>query len=637
MTFGRGYAVRKVLNARSGCYARDHVRDKLQLKIQHQSRLRSPKLSIQIYREYHLFMRDLRFLLKSHYTRSRALVIGIDNYLNAPPLAYAVSDAEEFCQTLIESLGFKPDDINYLINENATRQEILKAFLRFSREDIDVDEKLIIFYAGHGYTRQGSRGDIGFLVPHDADISDYSTLIRWDDLTKNSELIRAKHILFIMDACYGGLALIRNVGPGGARFLQDMMRRHSRQVLTAGKANEVVSDSGGPIPNHSVFTGHLLEGMRGKAATEDGVITAAGLMSYVYNRVATDKNSNQTPHYGHFDGDGDLILVPPDFPSTEESEAHNDDRLISIPFATEAPEDEGTLEKIKQAKKLLSSDSSSIELHDLATNEVRRFLSLTSEDNFPVEGHFTQEEMLDRISKYEDSIEDLSLLLACISYWGKSFHTNTMQKCIARSSDRLETRSGLSIWIKLRWYPLLLELYTAGIASIEAKRYDNLCAIFYTQLPASDSRNRSEIFVEAIADELDNFNLNKVFANIPGHERHYTPHSEYLFNLLQPKLDDTFFIGKNYEAVFDEFEVLFAIATCDINLEKRGSGWGPIGRFGWKLHHRGSDPLTKIINDANFHKESWPPLKAGMFGGDFRRFTSAANVLKSKVSGLNWF
>ena len=66
-------------------------------------------------------MRDLRFLLKTRYTRSRALVIGIDQYTHASPLEYAVSDAHEFRQTLIESFGFEADDITYLSDKAATR------------------------------------------------------------------------------------------------------------------------------------------------------------------------------------------------------------------------------------------------------------------------------------------------------------------------------------------------------------------------------------------------------------------------------------------------------------------------------------------------------------------------------------
>ena len=582
-------------------------------------------------------MRDIRFLLKTHYTRSRALVIGIDQYTQASPLEYAVSDAHEFRQTLVDSLGFETDDITYLANEAATRQAILKAFLRFSREDIDVDERLIVFYAGHGLTRTGSRGEIGYLVPHDADMSDFSTFIRWDEFTRNSELVRAKHILFIMDACYGGLALTRSIGPGGARFLKDMMLRHSRQVLTAGKADEVVADSGGPLPNHSVFTGHLLEGMRGKAATEDGVITAAGLMAYVYNRVATDKNSNQTPHYGHFDGDGDLILVAPGLSALEAAEARDDDRLVSIPFALEEPAEVGTFEKVKRAKALLSSDSTSIELHDLLATEVRRFLSITSEDSFPTSGQFTKDEMLDRISRYEDAVSDLSLLLACIAHWGKTIHTSTMQKCIARSSDRLETRGGLTIWLELRWYPLIVELYTAGIAAIDAQRYDNLATLFYTQLPSSEYRNNNGTFVEAVSNGLLELIRTNAFKQIPGHERHYTPLSEYLFKILQPRLDDTFFLGKNYETAFDEFEVFFALAIADIEMTKNNRVWGPVGRFGWKQRSRDNGPLSRIINDARTRKDSWPPFKAGMFGGSFERFDKVATEYLQLVGRLNWF
>jgi uncharacterized caspase-like protein len=111
-----------------------------------------------------------------------------------------------------------------------------------------------------------------------------------------------------MDACYGGLALMRFTPPGSMRFMKDMLQRYSRQVLTAGKGNEVVADSGGPRPGHSIFTGHLLDALDGKAATKDGILTASGVMAYVYDRVAKDYQSKQTPHYGFVDGDGDFVF-----------------------------------------------------------------------------------------------------------------------------------------------------------------------------------------------------------------------------------------------------------------------------------------------------------------------------------------
>ena len=147
-------------------------------------------------------------------------------------------------------------------------------------------------------------------MPVDGRREDMSTLIRWDDLTRNADIIPAKHILFVMDACYSGLALQRTPSVGEQRFVSDMLKRFSRQVIAAGKADQPVADGGGPTGKNSLFTGYLLEGMRGKA-TNKGVLTASYLMNYVYQMVASDERSNQTPHFGHIEGDGDFILTTP--------------------------------------------------------------------------------------------------------------------------------------------------------------------------------------------------------------------------------------------------------------------------------------------------------------------------------------
>jgi hypothetical protein len=397
-------------------------------------------------------VRELEFLLQQRYETSRALVIGINQYKNASPLGYAVSDAQEISEILVEDLGFEKSNVIYFADQEATRLNILKSFLRFSHDDVKVDDRLFVFFAGHGHTRPGVRGEVGYLVPYDADMQDLSTLIRWDELTRNAELIRAKHILFVMDACYGGLAVHRNLRPGSSRFLRDMYQRFSRQVITAGKANEVVADAGGPLPNHSVFTGHFIEGIRGKAANEYGVITASGLMAYVYSKVANDTNSEQTPHYGQFDGDGDFIISTPVTEATEDDETKGIDELITIPYVDEVRHSKTTEEKIEYVKELISSNNSQIKLHDFAIEEVRRFLSATSEDSFVTSGQFSNEEFLERISSYEQHTKDLSIIVACLSYWANENQLSSLTKIVSRSCDRLlEICGGLEVWINLRW------------------------------------------------------------------------------------------------------------------------------------------------------------------------------------------
>lgn len=583
-------------------------------------------------------MKDLRFLLTGRYSNSRALIIGIDKYQSTSPLSYAVSDASTIRELLVKDFDFPEENIRYLTDEEATRDNILQAFMAFSDRSIDLDERILVFYAGHGHTVTGYRGEVGYLVPHDANPEDLSTLIRWDEFTRNSDLIRAKHLLFIMDACYGGLALTRGQSSGATRFLKDMFLRYSRQVLTAGKADEVVADAGGPIPEHSVFTGHLIEGLQGKAATQDGVISANSLMSYVFSKVSFDKNSHQTPHYGYFDGDGDFIFKAPELSETELDEKKDSDRLIIIPPDRVDVEVGDLTGKIEKCKRLLADESSSILLHDFLMDEVKRFLAATNEDNFGVRGQFSKDELLDRISRYEEAGFDLSLITSCVAYWSKPSHFPLIQKIFARTIDRLESQGGLVAWISLRWFPIILTLYCAGIAAVESRRYDALAALFTGKVQLPDHGREGGLVVDAVSSGILELNRANVFKQVPGHERNYTPMSEYLFKELQPKLDDTLFLGKGYENAFDEFEVLFALCTADVRFQRDSHVWGPLGRFGWKHQsHREGGPFEAVVEDAKSQGQAWPPLQHGLFGGDSDRFMALAVEFRKVLDGLNWW
>jgi tetratricopeptide (TPR) repeat protein len=139
-------------------------------------------------------------------------------------------------------------------------------------------------------------------VPVDADRENYlSTAISMTQLRDASDLIPAKHIYFVMDSCYSGLALSRGAGAFSRdhTYLEEVTRRTARQILTAGGADQQVADDG---PNgHSVFTWALLQGLDGKADLDgNGVITASELGAYISPIVASF--SKQTPSVGNMVG-----------------------------------------------------------------------------------------------------------------------------------------------------------------------------------------------------------------------------------------------------------------------------------------------------------------------------------------------
>ena len=114
-----------------------------------------------------------------------------------------------------DRFGFPKTNVNILLDQQASKSAIMKALLRQADTvTANRDDRGLVFFAGHGHTARGCRGEIEYLVPVDGDCDDLSSLIRWDDLTRNADLLPAKHVLFVMDACYGGLAVTRRSEAG---------------------------------------------------------------------------------------------------------------------------------------------------------------------------------------------------------------------------------------------------------------------------------------------------------------------------------------------------------------------------------------------------------------------------------------
>jgi len=242
---------------------------------------------------------------KSFYRESWAVIIGINDYQHWPKLRYAVNDAAGMEEVLTTKFGFKKENIRKLLNTDATRQRIMQVLgdELTDGNKVQREDRVFFFFAGHGATRTFEDGrQIGFIVPVDADQSNYvSTAISMAQIREASDLIPAKHVYFVMDSCYSGLALSRGAGAFSKdrSYLEEVTRRTAREILTAGGADQQVADDG---PNgHSVFTWALLQGLEGPADLDgNGVITASELGAYVSPIVS--QFARQTPAVGNLVG-----------------------------------------------------------------------------------------------------------------------------------------------------------------------------------------------------------------------------------------------------------------------------------------------------------------------------------------------
>lgn len=244
------------------------------------------------------------------YANSWAIVIGINDYAKWPKLQYAVNDAQSMRQTLIERFGFAPERVVTLKDGEATRNRILATFHdQLGHDSLQKNDRVFVFFAGHGATRRLSSGrDVGYIIPADANPENTAAdAIPMTEIQNIAESLNAKHVLFVMDACYSGLGLARGASGG---FLRENAKRVGRQMLTAGGADQMVADGG---PNgHSIFTWTLLQGLNGKGDLNgDSLITATELAAYI--APAVSGVSAQTPAFGSLPGSegGDFVFELP--------------------------------------------------------------------------------------------------------------------------------------------------------------------------------------------------------------------------------------------------------------------------------------------------------------------------------------
>jgi hypothetical protein len=242
---------------------------------------------------------------KQGYDDSLAVVIGIDKYANWSPLAYAVSDAESIREHL-RSTGF--NTISFLVDEQATKTNIITALGDLLKVKAKANDRVVVFFAGHGYTEISSDGTrSGFIVPADGASSDPSTFISLDRLGELARNIPAKHVFFLMDSCFsGGLVRFRGeIGPA-PRFTAEMSvkdvlaktRFPVRQVLTCGGEGERVMEKSG----HGICTKVIADGLAGEADLNgDGYVVANELSRFAAVRVQEISGGLQNPQFGYLE------------------------------------------------------------------------------------------------------------------------------------------------------------------------------------------------------------------------------------------------------------------------------------------------------------------------------------------------
>jgi len=233
------------------------------------------------------------------------LTVGVSQYEDARiDLKFADHDAKRIAKVLKsqEGLLFREVFTRVLVNEQATREEILKAMSEFLGQ-AGPGDVILIFMAGHGL--QDRQTGTYYFVPHNAsgDNLVYAGLPMpmFEETVKRLRTNVDKLILW-MDTCHAGAVSVAARGVNVGEDLAEALKQASGQyVLSASKAGEEsLEDEAfrfeGRERGHGAFTYSILRGLQGGAADTTQVVWLSDLFSHVSKEVPRLTRGKQHPH-----------------------------------------------------------------------------------------------------------------------------------------------------------------------------------------------------------------------------------------------------------------------------------------------------------------------------------------------------
>lgn len=227
-----------------------------------------------------------------------ALVIGNNRYRHFPGLETAVDDAKVVASLLENKYGYRVTKL-----KNANRYDIFRELSRL-RQQLKIDDNLLIYYAGHGYLDENTKR--GYWLPVDAEADNYANWLSTSDITDMLNGMSAKHVLVVADSCYSG-SLTRSIKispqqlePDQLVWIQRVNNKKSRTVMTSGGIEPVLDSGNG---KHSIFAEAFIQALN----ENQSVLEASRIFTSVRRSVVL--NADQTPEYsdirkaGHEGGD----------------------------------------------------------------------------------------------------------------------------------------------------------------------------------------------------------------------------------------------------------------------------------------------------------------------------------------------
>lgn len=248
-----------------------------------------------------------------------ALIVGISNFARpAYNLRFAAKDALDFYNYLVTECGFAKDHVKVLLNESATRQNIMSAFGSSWLPKVCMpDDMVVVFMSTHGTPSSRDAGKKNYIVAYDTDRDElFGSGVNMNDLCSQiKERVKTDRLLIVMDTCFSG-------GAGTGAKGEETAASIDAKAIALGTGRLVLSSSDSEqrsweskSKQNGIFTYNLLDVLRKNGGNV--IESFPRLKRSVEWEAKTTCDADQSPILaGQWEGEKLILTVPASEPRT---------------------------------------------------------------------------------------------------------------------------------------------------------------------------------------------------------------------------------------------------------------------------------------------------------------------------------
>lgn len=233
---------------------------------------------------------------------AHALVLGIANYQRVNKLPPTVlQDARDIRDLLVDArrCGYPPGNVQILLDQEATGAALRQALADLAARS-DPGSTVFFYLSGHGGRVESGPHAGEYILPVDADYTSGESIARTAisgaAFSKALRAAPARKVVVVFDCCHAGgigqpkdaTAPVLKAGlPESYYDALALAGGRGRVILASARSTEYSYVL--PGAQNSLFTQHLLAGLRGGLPSEDGLIRVFDLFEYLQPRVTGDQ------------------------------------------------------------------------------------------------------------------------------------------------------------------------------------------------------------------------------------------------------------------------------------------------------------------------------------------------------------